>query len=103
MDSKSVIENITKIRKSKNFSGRKLSLALGKSEQHIFLIEKGRIELKLSDFIKICEILDVSPNYLVYGTQERYSCAKQLENLSERDLLLIKHLIFLMETPTEEL
>ena len=103
MENKSIIENIINIRKSKKISARKISLALGKSEQYMFLVEKGRIELKISDFIKVCEILEVSPNHLVNGMQERYSCAKQLESLCERDFLLVKNLIFLMETSTEEL
>ena len=103
MDSKRVIENIIEVRKLKKFSRKQLSLAIGRSHNYISLIEHGYTDLKIAEFIKICEVLEVTPNHLIYGTKDHYSCAKQLENLPERDFLLIKHLITLMETPTEYL
>ena len=65
MEYKEIIEKLKEFRKEKNVSNEELATLMGKSRIFIFCIENGRTEFKLMDFLKICEILDISPNELL--------------------------------------
>ena len=106
MEYETLIERLKELRKIKKVSCRDLAAAMEKTRGYIYYVENGKIELKMKDYLKICEFLDVSPRELLDSKNPRefYNrTAEQLENLSNRDFLLIKHLLSLMESPIETL
>ena len=101
MEYAEILKELKKLRREKKISGRQLAEAMGKSKQLIVYLENGSVDLKLKDYLKICEVLEISPVALLEGKSATYyETAKQLQNLSNRDFLLIKHMITLMENPT---
>ena len=105
MEYEQILKELKKLRREKKISGRQLAEAMGKSKQLIVYLENGSVDLKLKDYLKICEVLEISPCALLVDGKSTayYKTAEQLCNLSDRDFLLIKHLISLMESPIEAL
>ena len=105
MEYEQILEELKKLRLKKKMSGRTLAEAMGKSKMMISYFESGKVDLRLKDYLKICEVLEISPCALLVDGKSTayYKTAEQLCNLSDRDFLLIKHLISLMESPIESL
>ena len=102
MEYNEILENLKEERKKKNVSRRKLAEIIGKSENFIFHVESGKTDLKLKDYLKICDALEIPPQELLnskYSREFYNTTAEQLENLSNRDFLLVKNLIALMNGP----
>ena len=69
-------------------------------------IEYGKAHLKLEDYFKICEILKVSPKTFIASPVYGIECqrlAEEIESLSNRDYLLMRHFLRLLQTPIEGL
>ena len=61
MDEQFIRDRITKLREQKNVSERRMSLDLGHSASYIRSISSGRSLPSMSEFLYICEYLDISP------------------------------------------
>ena len=61
MDEKFIRDKITYLRMQKNVSEYKMSLDLGHSKSYIQSIASGRALPSMSEFLYICDYLDVSP------------------------------------------
>lgn len=61
MDEKFIRDRITYLRMQKNVSEYKMSLDLGHSKSYIQSIASGRALPSMSEFLYICDYLDVSP------------------------------------------
>lgn len=61
MDDKFIRERISFLRTQKGISEYKMSLDLGHSKSYIQSISSGKALPSLSEFLYICEYLDVSP------------------------------------------
>ncbi len=106
MEYEKIIDQLKELRKSKKISREELADAIDVTKMTIYYIENKKTDLKLKDFLKICEVLDISPRELLDSKTPREfynTTAEQLENLSNRDFLLVKNLIDLMENPIEAL
>ena len=68
-------KRLRELRKEKGFSQVELGERLGYGYTAISNYENGRNEPNLCDFIRICEILDVSADYLLGISEIRQSCA----------------------------
>ena len=106
MEYRKLLENLRRTRIEKGLSQADFAKILNKTKQYVYLLEKGLTPLKMEDYFLICKALRISPRELIEGdfvNEEYNTTTKQLEKLSERDFLLMKHLLVLMETPTEYL
>jgi transcriptional regulator with XRE-family HTH domain len=72
------------LRNERKVSAREMSLALGQNETYINKIETGKCSTTIASFLKICEYLNVSPEYFFNP---------EINNtiLTDRDLLRIFH------------
>ena len=61
MDKQFIRDRITHLRMQKNVSEYKMSLDLGHSKSYIQSIASGRALPSMSEFLYICDYLDVSP------------------------------------------
>lgn len=61
MDEQFIRDRITHLRMQKNVSEYKISLDLGHSKSYIQSIASGRALPSMSEFLYICDYLDVSP------------------------------------------
>lgn len=61
MDEQFIRDRITHLRMQKNVSKYKMSLDLGHSKSYIQSIASGRALPSMSEFLYICDYLDVSP------------------------------------------
>ena len=61
MDEKIIRDRITYLRMQKNVSEYKMSLDLGHGKSYIQSIASGRALPSMSEFLYICDYLDVSP------------------------------------------
>lgn len=61
MDEQFIRDRITHLRMQKNVSEYKMSLDLGHSKSYIQSIAPGRALPSMSEFLYICDYLDVSP------------------------------------------
>lgn len=69
---KKVIERITYFRTKKNYSARKLSMAIGKSEPYIHSLENGGFDLSLKVLLDIFVVLEISPVEFFSDNPEQY-------------------------------
>ena len=93
MDDKFVRDRISELRIKKGVSEYKMSLDLGHSKSYIQSISSGKALPSFSEFLYICEYLEVTPKeffdaeaqapQLIHRLTE---CAK---SVSEKDLLLL--------------
>lgn len=106
MQIKGILEKIKEVRKEKKISSKQMAKCLGMSASYYCLIEGGKAQLKLEDYLKICGILNLSPRVLIekpaYGV-ECQRLAEEIENLSNRDYLLMRNFLQLLKMPIEEL
>ncbi|MDY3250940.1 MAG: helix-turn-helix transcriptional regulator [Candidatus Choladocola sp.] len=61
MDEQFIRDRITELRIQKNISEYKMSLDLGHSKSYIQSISSGRAMPSMSEFLYICEYLNISP------------------------------------------
>lgn len=63
-------ERIKAARKRKKITQQKLGDLIGLNEKTISAIENDNALTKLENLVKICDVLEVSPNYLLLGTSK---------------------------------
>lgn len=78
---------------------RKMGSALGITGQQVCAIEKGRTPLKVEYFFSMCDLLHISPRAMFEDLpEEKYIClARRMQNLNQRDYLILCNLITLIE------
>lgn len=100
------LQEIRTLRRSRGFSQKEMGERIGITGQMVSAIERGAIELKVRDYIAMCEVLKISPKDLFDGEVSRGECQgveERLNNLSERDFRIIKDLLMLMELSKNDL
>ena len=70
------------VRKKANYRKRILSMELGKRSDYISNVERGKEDMTMTDFLRACEILKVSPE--VVFNLERGDLIMEHENLLEK-------------------
>ena len=94
MNEKFIRERITELRIQRNISEYKMSLDLGHSKSYIQSISSGKALPSMSEFLYICEYLDVTPKefFDVNDTEtiklhQLFVSAKELSN-EDLDVLI---------------
>lgn len=94
MNEKFIRERITELRIQKNISEYKMSLDLGHSKSYIQSISSGKALPSMSEFLYICEYLDITPKefFDVNDTEtiklhQLFISAKELNN-EDLDVLI---------------
>ena len=67
MDKYGIGDRVKEARNAKGWNQPELAERMGVSTQTVGSIERGAKGTKLSNFIKLCEILEVSADYLLFG------------------------------------
>ena len=96
MDENFIRNRITQLRLRKGVSEYKMSMDLGHSKSYIQSISSGRSLPSMSEFLYICEYLNITPADFFHEERENpallqmlISCAK---DLSEKDMQLLEEL-----------
>lgn len=100
MTSESILKRIREERIKQRISLRALGERLGVSGQYLSMMERGITPLKMEDYLKICQILKVSPaTILAKGgdIKKREILAEKIYSLSERDFSIVRNIIELMQ------
>ncbi|CBZ04383.1 XRE family transcriptional regulator [Clostridium botulinum] len=79
-------DRLKELREEKEFTQEELGKFLNVSRQTISGYESGAIEPSISNLVKIANIFNVSLDYLLCRTKERYNL--NLENKKNKELLL---------------
>ena len=64
-------ENLKKARKQKGYTQAVLASKMGILQPAYARYESGKIELNYEQIIQLCEILDITPNFL-WGFEDEY-------------------------------
>ncbi len=93
MDLQFIRDRISVLRTKKNVSEYKMSLDLGHSKSYMQSISSGRAAPSLSEFLYICEYLNVTPKAFFDDEMENPQLVQKLYNLtrnmSEADLNIL--------------
>ena len=79
LDRKELGRRIAKRRKEKKIRQYKLAGDIGVDPTHLSSIEAGRVTPSLEVLVKICDLLEVTPDYLLEGTMHSNNVPKQIE------------------------
>ncbi len=79
-------DRLKELREEKEFTQEELGKFLNVSRQTISGYESGAIEPSIANLVKIANIFNVSLDYLLCRTRERYNL--NLENKKNKELLL---------------
>ncbi|WP_124066822.1 helix-turn-helix transcriptional regulator [Clostridium sp. E02] len=97
MDQDYINKRITELRKKKGVTEHKMSLQLGRSRSYMQSISSGRSLPSMSEFLSICEYLNVSPgDFFDDGNSNPpliSDTIDKLKTLPDNDLLLILTMI----------
>ena len=95
IDLKQIGRRICERRQALGITQEKLAEQMDVSIQMISNMECGKKEVKISNLIKLSEILDVSSDYILTGKSvaENKPAAEKISYLSENDKKLIESLI----------
>jgi len=93
MDTDYIRKKITELRIKKDISEHRMSLDLGHSRSYIHGIVTGKSLPSMTEFLYICEYLEVTPKYFFDTDEENPVLISQLVKeaalLSETDLQLL--------------
>ncbi|SET55680.1 helix-turn-helix domain-containing protein [Lacrimispora sphenoides] len=96
MDADYIRKKITELRIKKDVSEHRMSLDLGHSRSYIHGIVTGKSLPSMTEFLYICEYLEVTPKYFFDSDGENPILISQLveeaSSLSESDLLALVYL-----------
>lgn len=83
MNEKYIAERITELRLKKNVSEYRMSLDLGHSNSYIRSITSGKALPSMSEFLYICDYLNVTPKEFFDEDLKDTELVKRLYNLSK--------------------
>ena len=92
-------------RKSRNMTQDALAEKLGVSTQMISNLELGKKAIRPENLLKICEVLDLSADYILTGkgdTDSTERLAERLKRFSGDDIQMIDMLIAYIERKNEK-
>ena len=91
-------QKLRRARKGRGVQVEELASALQKKLSHIKNIENGKIEIRISEFLRWCDYLDVSPRGFFDNTHTfkslRYKkLCEMIEDLEEADFEMMRRII----------
>ena len=97
MDNVQIGERIRKLREQNNWSRDIFSEKIGISNMYLCQIEKGQKNGSLPLIVKICETLNVSLDFLIYGNNSidvnKQEIIELINNASNKQLKIIKEVL----------
>ena len=93
---KEIGERIYLRRRQLNYTQEQLAELMNVSIQMISNLERGNKSIRIENLIKICEILQVSTDYILTGRQGNRDSdiiTEQLQNLSSEDYEMVRMLV----------
>ena len=106
MDYLYFLKRLKETRVANGFSQERMAKALGKSKQYFSLVENNKLPLKVDDYFRFCQVLNIHPATIFYGDIPRFDVLdieRNLLQVSDRDLRIIKDLAMLMSLDTNDL
>ena len=98
-------ERIYMRRKNSNMTQNALAEKLGVSPQMISNLELGKKAIRPENLLRLCEVLDLSADYVLTGKGENDSVerlTKRLKNFSDDDIRMVDRLISYIERKNTE-
>lgn len=87
-------KRIQEARKKKHLTQDQLSEQLGITEKALSEIERGKSGMRVRTLMALCEILEVSPNYLLsYEGKDEGPISELLREVSQEDRKAIEEMI----------
>ncbi len=84
------MKNLQKIRQVKDINQLTLSMKIGVSQETVSAYEMGKSYPSVSTLLKLCDVLDVSADFLLDKTDISYPVSKLLiENISAEELEIL--------------
>lgn len=74
LDKEELGRRIAKQRKKLKMKQSQLAEAVGVNSNHISGMEHGKVALSLECFVKICDTLKITPDYLLEGAMHSKQC-----------------------------
>ena len=74
-------ERIKRSREASGYTQEKFSEAIDVSIQYISDLERGKVGTSIATLLKICKVLCVSSDYLLFGKQETNDLSATIERL----------------------
>lgn len=99
-----VLKRVIAARKGAKISQKKMSEALGRSSEYVYLMENQKVPLRMQDYLGICEVLQMSPAELLQEgeSKEQDNLYGELNELSERDKQILKGVLLLLRLHNEK-
>lgn len=95
-----VLKRIREERKRQRISLQTLAKKLGVTGQYVSMMERGITSLKMEDYLKICQALNVNPIKILICDENKKKAetlAEKIYSLSERDFDILVNIIELMQ------
>lgn len=93
MEPEYITKRITELRLKKGIAEHRMSLELGHSRSYMQSISSGRALPSLTEFLAICDYLDVSPRDFFDDVNPNPTLIREIaeksKNLSDSDLMII--------------
>ena len=90
---------LRRLRKSKGLTQKALGERVGVSDRHISTVENGRENPGFETLIRLCDVLNVTPDYLILGSRRGDRCdeiADRLRLCGSAQQVLVKTVIEVM-------
>jgi transcriptional regulator with XRE-family HTH domain len=86
-------KRVIKLRNERNLSQTEFGKMLGISGQHVGKVERGKINLSAKLIVKICDITEVSSDYILFGIIEPDHIAEALCGLSKEQIKIVLEIV----------
>lgn len=90
-------ERIKAARETAGLTQERFSERIGVSVQYISDLERGKVGTSVPTLCKICDVLGVSSDYLLFGYRQNSSVAditERLYRLDDRQLGIVRRILF---------
>lgn len=92
-------ERIKKSREAVSLTQEKFSEMVGVSVQYVSDLERGKVGTSISTLVKICRVLHVPSDYILFGeskTGEVPAVLDRLEGLSDKQIEIVEDAVCLL-------
>ena len=86
-------KRVRELRNERNLSQTEFGNMLGISGQYFGKIERGKMNISANLIVKICDITEVSADYILFGIIEPNRIAEALDGLSKEQIQIVLEII----------
>ncbi len=84
---------ISNRRRAMGYTQEQVADMMEVSIQMISNLERGNKAIRIDNLLKLCQILQVSTDYILTGEQSENELSKKIAKLSERDYRIVSQLV----------